>query len=126
MKNKSEEIVLRDWEKGENSEYQERIIAKRKGNNVLVFREVKGYSSIFQSKIWKFPIGDNIPIKWATIIHEAWGKKKEITEKEIQKLLEDLSDFDWCGVEDEPYIQEYLTTWLSKLGIEVKPKGGKK
>jgi len=67
-------------------------------------------------------INTGLSIDDCTKIHEAWGEKKEVTEKEIQKLLEDLSDFDWCGVEDEPYIQEHLITWLSRLGIKVRFK----
>jgi len=67
-------------------------------------------------------------------IYEAWGKKKEVTEKDVQMLL-----FGLHAIEENTVMGKYITKsqanfiinsnfiidWLSKLGIKVKPEGGK-
>jgi len=119
MKNKLKEIVLEEWDEGINGYFRTRAVLHRDRDIVKIITDE-----------WNRGDGqwhlcedlEEIKLEYCEKIIQAWGKKKEVTEKEIQKLLEDLSDFDWCGVEDEPYIQEHLVVWLSKLGIEVKPE----
>ena len=61
----------------------------------------------------------DIPLSVIEKIHEAWGKKKEITEKEVTLLLAAFNGFEWF---DNKKMREFIKTWLSKLGITVKPE----
>jgi len=69
------EIVLEEWKINREFNQAERIVCKKTGNNVLLFKEFKLPARSKKIITWNLNVHNLIPIQWATKIHKAWGKK---------------------------------------------------
>jgi len=125
MKNKSEEIVLEDLTCGYKRIAKKLIIpSTEEAEEIIYIRSF--YKNLDGEWIEKNDSPTSLEFSDIIKIYEAWGKKKEVTENDVWILL-----FGLRAIEDKIVTEEnitkfqtnFITNWLSKLGIEVKSEG---
>jgi len=120
MKNKPKEIVLEEGEKYKR-------VARKPEQSEPEFIIIDNFEKNLNGE-WIEDTDEPLYIEFSDIIkiYKAWGKKKEATENDVWILLFGLHAIEEKIVTEERIMKfqiNFITNWLSKLGIGVKSGG---